>query len=72
MEKMRFRKNVDIRQATHVSYSGRIEKIKIKYGVSADGKSVLPPSQGGFGVITESNRTVTMWEAQSYLAENQN
>lgn len=60
---------VDVSEATHVKTSGgRIEKIISKYGLDEKGRPE-PPSRGGFGVITESGRTVSMWNARAYLRE---
>lgn len=59
-------KQCDIYQATHVKIDGRLEKIKTKIGVKVG--HLAKPSEGGFAVITESGRTVTMWEAESYFA----
>ena len=59
---------VDVRQATHVKVNGRIEKIQSTWGISKEGH-LSAPSAGGFGVITESGRRVTMWEADAYLRE---
>jgi hypothetical protein len=62
--------NVDVREATHVKGpDGRVEKIASKWGI-IDGR-LAPPSQGGFGVVTESGRTISMWEAKSYLKEEE-
>ena len=62
---------VDVSEATHVVVAGRVEKIASKWGIDKDG-CVAPPSQGGFGVITESGRRVTMWQANSYIREDGN
>lgn len=59
---------VDVRIATHVKVGGRVEKIASKWGIDAGGR-LAKPSEGGFGVVTESGRRVTMWDAQSYLSE---
>ena len=61
-------KNVDVREATHVKVGGRVERIVSKSGIGPHGE-LAPPSQGGFSVTTESGRHVSMWEAQSYLKE---
>ncbi len=43
---------------------GRYEKITEIYGVK--GEQLAKPSEGGFGVKTESGRTVSMWAALGY------
>lgn len=63
-------KDTDVRNATHVKVNGRIEKIESKFGVSSDGR-LAKPSEGGFGVVTESGRTVSMWNAQSYFTDSE-
>ena len=63
------KKGVDGREATHVKVSGRIEKIASKWGIKEEG-GVAKPSEGGFGVVTESGERVDMWTAQSYLKEH--
>lgn len=61
--------NTDVVEATHVKLTdGRIEKIKSKWGIGADG-NVAKPSEGGFGVETESGKRVDMWHAQAYFKE---
>ena len=67
---MKLVNGVDVRQATHVKAGGRVEKIVSKSGIGPNGK-LAPPSQGGFSVTTESGKTVSMWEAQSYLREEE-
>jgi len=62
------KKGVDVRVATHVKVGGRVEKIVSKWGIDNDGR-LAKPSEGGFGVVTESGRRVDMWKAQSYLQE---
>lgn len=58
---------VDIRDATHVVLlDSTIEKIKSKWGISVDGH-LAKPSDGGFGVVTESGRRVSMREVKRYL-----
>lgn len=59
---------VDVREATHVKVHGRVEKIVSKWGIGSDGR-LAKPSEGGFGVVTESGRRVDMWSAQRYLRE---
>jgi len=59
---------VSVTEATHVVANGRVERIVSKWGVSPDGH-LAKPSEGGFGVVTESGRSVSMWEAQSYIQE---
>lgn len=61
--------NTDVRDATHVRLAGgRIEKITSKWGVGSDGR-LAKPSEGGFGVVTESGQRVGMWNARAYLKE---
>lgn len=60
---------VDVREATHVKVGGRVERIVSKWGINDKGH-LAKPSEGGFGVVTESGRRVSMWEAQSYLKED--
>jgi hypothetical protein len=43
-----------------------LKKIASIYGVSADGH-LAKPSEGGFSVITEGGRIVTMWTALAYV-----
>ena len=64
------KESVDVRKATHVKVNGRIEKIVSKWGIDSNGH-LAKPSEGGFGVVTESGRRVGMWEAQSYLNEKE-
>lgn len=59
---------VDVRVATHVKIGGKVEKITSKFGIDRDGR-LAKPSEGGFGVVTESGRTVGMFEAQAYYKE---
>lgn len=61
-------KSCDVREATHVKVGGRIEKINTKWGIDGDGH-LAKPSEGGFGVTTESGKRVGMWEVQSYFKE---
>ena len=58
-------KDCDVREATHVKVNGRYEKIITKIGIDSGG-SLASPSRGGFSVVTESGRNVSMWEAQRY------
>jgi len=50
----------------YVKVNGRLEKISSVYGVDSNGH-LNKPSEGGFGVKTESGKTVTMWEAEGYV-----
>jgi len=59
---------VDVREATHVKVAGHVEKIVSKWGIDDEGH-LAKPSEGGFGVVTESGRSVDMYHAQSYLKE---
>lgn len=61
-------RGVSVRVATHVRVGNEIEKIIMKWGIRPDG-TFAKPSEGGFGVITESGRRVTMLEANEYLRE---
>ena len=60
---------VDVREATHVKVNGRVEKIASKWGIDSQGH-LAKPSEGGFGVVTESGQRVGMWQAQRYLCED--
>lgn len=60
---------VDVREATHVKVGGLVEKIVSKWGINDKGH-LAKPSEGGFGVVTESGRRVSMWDAQLYLKED--
>lgn len=60
---------VDVRQATHVECpNGKVERIVEKIGVGADGR-LNKPSEGGFGVRTESGQLVSMWQARAYFKD---
>lgn len=56
----------DMTVGDYVKVDGKKEKIVSIYGLNKQTGSLAKPSEGGFGVVTESGRTVTMWEAQSY------
>lgn len=61
----------DVREATHVRSAADargLKKIKAKYGIREDG-TLRPPSEGGFGCVTEDGETVTMMQAISYWRE---
>jgi hypothetical protein len=45
---------------------GRYEKIISTWGVDSQGR-LNKPSEGGFGVVTESGRSVSMWSALAYV-----
>ncbi|MEK7520160.1 MAG: hypothetical protein AAB581_02900 [Patescibacteria group bacterium] len=61
---------VGVGEATHVKLrSGEIEKIVSKWGIDERGH-FAKPSEGGFGVVTESGKRVGMWDAHSYLRED--
>jgi hypothetical protein len=63
---------VSVEEATHVKVGGLIEKIASKWGVGQNEygyATYAKPSEGGFGVTTESGRNVSMWNAQAYLKE---
>jgi hypothetical protein len=53
---------VNVREATHVRVDGRLEKIASKWGIDEHGRFL----KGGFGVVTEGGKRVTMYEADSY------
>lgn len=55
----------EMKSGDYVKVGGKMEKISSIYGVGEGGR-LAKPSEGGFGVVTESGRTVTMWQAQSY------
>lgn len=57
-----------VHEATHVKVGGRIERIVAKSGIRDDG-SLAAPSEGGFSVVTESGRHVSMWSAQAYYKD---
>jgi hypothetical protein len=59
------KEGVKVDEATHVKIGGRWERIASKYGIDKDGH-LAKPSQGGFGVTTESGRRVSMWDAELY------
>ena len=54
--------------ATHVKVGGRVERIIGTWGINAEGR-FAKPSEGGFGVITESGFRVSMMEAEAYYRE---
>jgi hypothetical protein len=54
----------DMKPGDYVKVNGRLEKISSVYGVDHQGH-LNKPSEGGFGVRTESGRTVSMWEAEA-------
>jgi len=61
--------HVNVTEATHVKLKdGTIEKIVSKWGVGLTG-NLAPPSKGGFGVVTESGKRVSMWDAQAYFKD---
>ena len=61
-------KESDVKEATHVKVNGRIEKIVSKWGIKSEG-GYAKPSEGGFGVVTESGQRVDMWKAQRYYRD---
>lgn len=67
---MNERTRTSVREATHVKVGGRIEKIESKWGINEKGH-LAKPSEGGFGVVTESGRRVGMMQAQAYFKEDQ-
>lgn len=68
MSQSNLKSGVDVREATHVKVDGQVERIESKWGIKPEG-GYAKPSEGGFGVVTESGREVGMWEAQSYFKE---
>lgn len=60
---------VTVEEATHVKVDGRVEKIVSKWGIKGNGQ-LGKPSEGGFGVVTESGRRVDGWKAQSYSKQS--
>lgn len=56
----------EMEKGDFVKVGGRLEKIESVWGVGSNG-SLAPPSKGGFGVTTESGRSVTMWQADAYF-----
>jgi hypothetical protein len=68
--KRKQQRHVDVRQATHVKdRSGKIEKITETWGIDEHGR-MAKPSEGGFGVVTESGQRVGMMDAMEYLRED--
>ena len=65
---MTIKMGVSVDEATHVKANGKLERIVSKSGVGP-GRQLAPPSKGGFSVTTESGRTISMWEAESYGKE---
>lgn len=58
-----------IYDATHVKiHGGQWVLIKKKYGVSPEGR-LAKPSEGGFGVVTIHDETISMWDAELYGRE---
>jgi hypothetical protein len=56
----------EMRPGDYVKVNGEFERIASIYGVDPETGRLAKPSEGGFGVITESGRNVSMWEAESY------
>lgn len=63
------RRQVAVHEATHVRTGTLIERIASKYGVGP-GRHLAPPSEGGFGVYTETGHRITMMDAHEYLADD--
>lgn len=62
--------HVSVYEATHVvPLQGPKERIVSTWGIV--GRHLAPPSEGGFGVVTESGRRITMWEARYYTREDE-
>jgi hypothetical protein len=61
-------KAADVRNASHVTVDGSIERVISRWGVDERGH-LAPPSQGGFGVVTISGRRVGMFEASAYWSD---
>jgi hypothetical protein len=68
MSQDNLRSGVTVNEATHVKVGGQVERIVSTWGIKPEG-GYAKPSEGGFGVVTESGRRVGMMEAQSYLKE---
>ena len=62
------KEGVDVREATHVRVKGHVRKIASKWGIDGDGH-LAPPSEGGFGVVTEDGQRVSMFQASGYSKE---
>ncbi len=61
----------NVQEATHVKIKGGgIEKIVSKWGLDSEGRPAKP-SEGGFGVVTESGRRIDMWNASLYYTDKQ-
>ena len=56
----------EMKKGDYVKVRGRLEKIESVWGVDSGG-GLAKPSEGGFGVVTESGEKVDMWHADSYL-----
>jgi hypothetical protein len=65
---MTIKQSVDVRKATHVKVRGQIKKIKATWGIGPDGE-LERASKGGFGVITEDDERVSMWDAECYFID---
>jgi hypothetical protein len=58
----------EVRLATHVKAGGRVEAIASKWGIDSGGR-FAKNKDGGFGVVTESGRKISMWEAEAYYRD---
>lgn len=56
----------DFRSATHVKFNDKILEINEKWGIK-NGKTLAPPSEGGFGCTTVDGQRITMWQASGYF-----
>jgi hypothetical protein len=61
-------KPADVRVATHVKVGDTMHKIVAKWGIDLGGH-LAKPSDGGFGVVTESGERIGMFDASSYWRE---
>lgn len=61
---------ITIQEATHIRsvMLEDVEKIICVYGVDSHGH-LAKPSEGGFGVITESGAHIDMWHAYQYFKD---
>lgn len=65
---MPLKTNVAVTDATHVKVRGEYVKIASKYGVGPNGQ-LAKSRDGGFGVVTEDGRRISMWDAEAYGRE---
>jgi hypothetical protein len=65
---MPMEEGVNVKDATHVKVRGQVVKIASTWGLDSSGRPAKP-SEGGFGVVTETGEQVSMWSAQQYLRD---